>query len=150
MSMNDALEALYSSPEFLIRRAHQIAGAAFAEACAGLDLTPAQYGALVALRQGAPLGQNELGRLIALDRATISLVVRLLRERGLVEAMADAGDRRRTLLALTRAGRQLLARAEKRCARSGAALLSVFEPRQAATFLELLALLDAAHGGGAQ
>jgi len=146
--MSDALEGLYGSPEFLIRRAHQIASAVFAEACAGLDLTPAQYAALYALRQRSPLGQNELGRLIALDRATTSMVVRLLRERGLVAAADDAQDRRRSLLSLTTQGRLLLARAEKKCSRSSEELLSVFNQRQAATFLELLDLLASAHRPG--
>lgn len=148
MSMTEAMTGLYGSPEFLIRRAHQIAGAVFAEACAGLDLTPAQYTALYALRQCAPLGQNELGRLIALDRATTSLVVKILRGRELVEAAEDAQDKRKSLLSLTRQGRLLLARAEKKCSRSSEALLAVFDAQQAATFLELLDLLASRHRPG--
>lgn len=148
MSMSEALDGLYNSPEFLIRRAHQIAGAVFAEACAGLDLTPAQYAALYALRHCSPLGQNELGRLIALDRATMSLVARLLRERGLIEAGDDAQDRRKSLLSLTREGRLLLARAEKKCSLASEELMAVFNPRQAATFLELLDLLASSHRPG--
>lgn len=139
--MNDALDGLYDSPEFLIRRAHQVASAAFAQACADLDLTPTQYAALFALRHRAPIGQNELGRVIALDRATVSLVVRLLRERDLVHAADDPTDKRRTLLSLTRAGRLLLARAEKASWRASDELLAVLSPEQATTLMELLGLL---------
>lgn len=133
-----ALEVLYARPEFLIRRAHQVASAVFTEACSALDLTPSQYATLFALRECSSVGQNELGRLISLDRSTTSLVVRLLRERGLVQASADASDRRKSLLSLTSAGRQLLARAEKMSARCSAKLMSVFTPKQAASFLDLL------------
>jgi DNA-binding MarR family transcriptional regulator len=136
------LDGLYGSPEFLIRRAHQVATSVFAEACADLALTTSQYATLYALRQCAPLGQNELGRLVALDRSTTSIVVRSLKERGLVAAGADAADRRKSLLELTHEGRTLLVRAERRSSKSSQALLSVFDRRQAATLLELLAMLS--------
>ncbi len=129
---------LYASPEFLIRRAHQIATAVFNETCADLDLTPAQYSALFALRERGGVGQNELGRLVSLDRATTSMIVKTLRERGLITASADAHDRRKTLLDLTDEGRLLLASAERCNVQSSQELLSVFDPAQAATFLELL------------
>ncbi len=137
-ALTGALDGLYNSPEFLIRRAHQIATAVFTEICADLDLTPSQYSAMFALRERSMIGQNELGRLIALDRSTTSLVVKLLRERGLVTARADASDRRKSFLELSNEGRLLLARAEGRNSRSSQELLSVFEPKQASAFLELL------------
>ena len=133
-----ALEGLYASPEYLIRRAHQIATAVFTETCADLDLTPSQYAAMFALRERSPIGQNELGRLIALDRSTTSLVVKILRDRGLVTASTDASDRRKSFLELSNEGRLLLARAERRNSQSSQELLSVFEPRQASAFLQLL------------
>lgn len=137
-----SLDDLYSSPEFLIRRAHQIATAAFAEACSDLDLTPSQYAALFALRQHASAGQNALGRLIALDRSTTSLVVRSLRERGLVSARSGPSDRRKSFLELTDQGRLVLAQAEQRSAQSTKALLSVFDERQAEHFLAMLRKLS--------
>jgi DNA-binding MarR family transcriptional regulator len=141
------LDGLYGSPEFLIRRAHQIATAVFTDTCADLDLTPSQYSALFALRERARIGQNELGRLIALDRSTTSLVVKLLRERGLVEASADACDRRKSFLDLTNDGRLLLAKAEQRNSRSSQELLSVFDKKQASAFLELLDKLAGSFDG---
>lgn len=132
------LDGLYGSPEFLIRRAHQIATAVFTETCADLDLTPSQYSALFALRERSPIGQNELGRLIALDRSTTSVVVKILRDRGLVDSSTDASDRRKSFLALTNDGRLLLARAERRNSLSSQELLSVFNKVQASVFLELL------------
>ncbi|MDP3082523.1 MAG: MarR family winged helix-turn-helix transcriptional regulator [Rubrivivax sp.] len=110
----------------------------FTETCADLDLTPSQYSALFALRERSPIGQNELGRLIALDRSTTSVVVKILRERALVVASSDASDRRKSFLELTNAGRLLLARAERRNLQSSQQLMSVFDTKQATVFLELL------------
>jgi MarR family transcriptional regulator, lower aerobic nicotinate degradation pathway regulator len=137
----EGLNGLYSSPEYLIRRAHQVATAAFAEACADLDLTSSQYAALFALRQQAGVGQNALGRLIALDRSTTSLVVKSLKERGLVTAWSDPSDRRKTFLELSDKGRLVLAQAEKRNARSSKHLMSVLDPQQAQELLKMLRLL---------
>lgn len=136
-----SLDGLYGSPEFMIRRAHQIASAVFTDTCADLDLTPSQYSALFALRERSPIGQNELGRMIALDRSTTSVVVKLLRERGLVSASMNASDRRKAFLELTSEGRLLLAKAEQRNSQCSETLLSVFDRRQASAFMELLDLL---------
>lgn len=132
------LDGLYQSPEFLIRRAHQVASAAFAEACAHLNLTPSQYAALFALRQHAKVGQNELGRLVSLDRSTTSIVVKTLRERGLVLLGLDPADRRKIKLQLSDEGRLVLAKAERITAKAGRSLLSVFDAKQAAEFIAML------------
>jgi MarR family transcriptional regulator, lower aerobic nicotinate degradation pathway regulator len=129
---------LTSSPEYLIRRAHQLAVASFSQACADLGVTPAQYTAMFMLRGHAHVGQNELGRLVALDRSTMSMVVRSLKERGWVKVAADLNDRRKTLLELTNAGRLVLADAEQRSTQAGEQLLSVFDKRQSEQFMALL------------
>lgn len=133
-----SLQDLYQSPEFLIRRAHQVASATFAEACKDLDLTPSQYAALFTLRQRGSVSQNELGRLIALDRSTTSVVVKSLRDRALADAQPDPADKRKTRLSLTDAGRLLLAEAEKLSAQSGDTLLSALGDDKARLLLSLL------------
>lgn len=135
---------LTSSPEYLIRRVHQLAVASFSQACADLALTPAQYTAMFMLRGHARAGQNELGRLVALDRSTMSLVVRSLRERGWVKVAADATDRRKTLLELTDKGRLIVAEAERRSTQAGEQLLSVFDKRQSDLFMSMLKQIVAA------
>lgn len=131
-------ERLTSSPEYLIRRAHQLAVASFSQACADLSVTPAQYTAMFMLRGHACIGQNELGRLAALDRSTMSMVIRSLRERGWVKIASDANDRRKTLLELTTEGRLVVAEAEQRSTLAGEQLLSVFDKRQSELFIALL------------
>ncbi len=141
-------ERLTHSPEYLIRRVHQLAVASFSQACADLGLTPAQYTAMFMLRGHPRIGQNELGRLVALDRSTISMVVRSLRERGWVKAADDANDRRKTLLELTNEGRLVVAVAEQRSTQAGEQLLSVFDKRQSDLFMSLLKRLVATNEQG--
>lgn len=89
---------------FLLRRAHQRHAALFQEAMAPLDLTPTQFNALVRVVELGAVGQNQLGRLTAMDPATVQGVVRRLEERGLVQRRPDPDDRRATVLRPTQAG----------------------------------------------
>lgn len=88
----------------LIRRAHQRASAIFMSVLAAHNLTPAQYFALSRLREKGEVSQNLLGRMAAMDPATIQGVVKRLGERGLVSRVPDRTDRRRMLLHLTEDG----------------------------------------------
>jgi len=140
------LDALYRGPAFMIRRAHQIATAIFAEACQELELTPSQYSVLFALRVCGSIGQNELGRLVSLDRCTTSVVVGVLSVRGLTSRLDDPSDRRKVLLRLTTSGRHVLSRAERLSFRASEDLLSVFSDNQARIFIALLDKFNKAHG----
>ncbi|MGB1105019.1 MAG: MarR family transcriptional regulator [Alphaproteobacteria bacterium] len=71
------------------------------------EMTPTQFAALAKLCELGQASQNELGRLTAMDVATIKGVVDRLRARGLVEASPLVGDRRRLMLTPTEAGRDL-------------------------------------------
>lgn len=135
---DDALDRMYRGPGYLIRRAQQIASAAFTEACKEVDLTPSQYWVLSALRHRGLVGQNELGRMVYFDRCTTSVVVAALTDRGVVARSQYPNDRRRTLLSLTNSGRRLLFRAERLSSGVSEDLLSVFSNSQARTFVELL------------
>lgn len=72
-------------------------------------LTPTQFSALVRLAEHGAVSQNQLGRMAAMDVATIKGVVDRLRERGLATATRDETDKRRMVIALSEAGRQLVA-----------------------------------------
>ena len=92
---------------FLLRRANQRHTAIFAEDMP-FGLTPTQFAALVKLGDENGCSQNRLGRLTAMDVATIKGVVDRLRDRGLVVARPDPEDRRRTLLHLSDDGRRIV------------------------------------------
>jgi len=100
----------------LIRRAHQRASATFMSALAEGQFTPTQFFALARLRECGEVSQNHLGRLAAMDPATIQGVIKRLQQRGFIEREPDPGDRRRMVLRLTPEGRRtvddLLARTE--------------------------------------
>lgn len=95
---------------FLLRQVMQrhtiIFGARMAE-----DLTSTQWAALAKLAEKGPCSQNLLGRLTAMDAATIKGVVDRLVKRGLVETRPDPEDGRRLMVALTGQGTELTVRA---------------------------------------
>ena len=68
------------------------------------NLTPTRFAALAKLLESGPLSQNELGRLTAMDIATIKGVVDRLRQRDLVVSNKDPNDARRQLISLTPSG----------------------------------------------
>ncbi len=96
---------------FLLRRANQRHTAIFADGMGGTELTPTQFTALVKVVELRRLTQNHLGRLAAMDPATIQGVVRRLLERDLVTRATDPLDRRTIVLAPTPAGIALAAEA---------------------------------------
>jgi DNA-binding MarR family transcriptional regulator len=95
---------------FLLRQASQRHTAIFAARILE-ELTPTQWAALARLNERGPCSQNLLGRLTAMDAATIKGVVERLVVRGLAEARADPQDQRRLTILLTDAGHQLVERA---------------------------------------
>ncbi len=88
---------------FNLRRANQRHVAIFAKHVQGL--TPTQFAVLARLAELGALSQNKLGRLTAMDSATIKGVVGRLRDKGLVETYPDQSDQRLRLIALTAQGR---------------------------------------------
>jgi DNA-binding MarR family transcriptional regulator len=86
-------------------------------------LTQTQFAALAKLYEVGPCSQNQLGRLIFLDAATIKGVVDRLGARGFVTALADPRDRRRRAVALTGRGREVTEAAIAQAAQITAATL---------------------------
>lgn len=89
----------------LLRCAQKRASALFVAELGDKQLTPAQYLAITRLYNEKRASQNQLGRMTAMDPATIQGVVQRLMGRGLIERKPDGNDRRRVLLRLTEAGR---------------------------------------------
>ena len=125
---------------FLLRQAYQRHTAIFATRFPD-GLTPTQWAALAKLHEVGPSSQNQLGRLTAMDVATIKGVVARLRERGLVTTNADQGDRRRVVVALTETGRVTYARAADVARQVSEETLAALKPRERETLLRLLAEL---------
>ena len=88
------------------------------------EVTRPQFSVLAQLCAVGEASQNELGRSIAMDAATIKGVVDRLRDRGLVSAEPLARDRRRLILRPTRSGRALFTGMIDRAVEASAATLS--------------------------
>jgi DNA-binding MarR family transcriptional regulator len=95
---------------FILRQVWQRHAAIFAREI-GINLTPTQWAALAKLAETGPCSQNLLGRLTAMDVATIKGVIDRLTARGLTETSPDPEDGRRLLVTLTRAGQQVVEKA---------------------------------------
>jgi DNA-binding MarR family transcriptional regulator len=92
---------------FLLRRAFQRHAALFGDRMAEWGLTPTQFAALIRAVQVGRVTQNHLGRMTAMDPATIQGVVRRLIERGLLRREDDPLDRRSAVLIPTEGAHRL-------------------------------------------
>ncbi len=109
----------------------------FAERIPG-GLTPMQFAALAKLHELGPIAQTQLGRLTAMDAATIKGVVDRLRRRGLVQIEGDPADARRVIAGLTARGRTLATKAVTAAAQVTEATLAPLAPDEQAALLGLL------------
>jgi hypothetical protein len=63
-----AIESFSTMPGHLTRRVYQVSTALFAEECGGLDLTPVQFAALVAIDAHPRIDATRLSEVIYFDR----------------------------------------------------------------------------------
>ncbi len=130
-------------PGHLVRRVQQISVAIFAEemANAGVDLTPVQFAALVAIGETPLIDQATLAGAIAYDRVTIGGVVDRLTEKGLVARRISRTDRRARELELTEAGRAVLDIAVPLVNAVQVEILAPLDPEESRELVRLLAKL---------
>jgi DNA-binding MarR family transcriptional regulator len=123
---------------FLLRKAHQRHASIFLEKACKAGLTPTQFAALCKMVELGRVTQNHLGRLVAMDPATIQGVVRRLTARGLIARTNDPMDRRTAVLAPTDAGLALIGGAVACARRAHEAALAPLSPKEQRVFLALL------------
>jgi DNA-binding MarR family transcriptional regulator len=104
----------------------------------GADLTPTQWAALAKLAETGPCSQNQLGRLTAMDVATIKGVIDRLTARGLTETSADPEDGRRLRVSLTRMGQQLAEKVAANALAVSKETLAPLDARERELFIALL------------
>src|SRR5919198_970966 len=107
----------------------------------GTNLTPTQWAAVAKLNEPGPCSQNLLGRLTAMDVATIKGVIDRLTARGLTETSPDPEDGRRLLVSLTRAGQQLAEKAAPNALAISRETLAPLDAKERETLMELLTKL---------
>jgi MarR family transcriptional regulator, lower aerobic nicotinate degradation pathway regulator len=125
---------------FILRQVWQRHATIFAREI-GINLTSAQWAALAKLTETGPCSQNQLGRLTAMDVATIKGVIDRLTARGLTETSADPEDGRRLLVSLTRAGQQIAEKAAPQALEITRQTLAPLDTKERETLLALLSRL---------
>lgn len=93
---------------FLLRKAYQSHSLLFERLCPDKQTTTAQFAVLCAARDGGSYSLSNIGRAVVMDPATTRGIVARLSERGLLQLKSDSVDRRRTIVTLTKKGRDLL------------------------------------------
>ena len=125
---------------FILRQVWQRHATIFAREI-GINLTPTQWAAVSKLAETGPCSQNLLGRLTAMDVATIKGVIDRLTARGLTETSPDPEDGRRLLVSLTRAGQQLAEKAAPAALAITRETLAPLDAKERETLMELLSKL---------
>jgi MarR family transcriptional regulator, lower aerobic nicotinate degradation pathway regulator len=122
---------------FLLRQVWQRHATIFAREI-GINLTSPQWAALSKLAEMGACSQNQLGRLTAMDVATIKGVIDRLTARGLTETSPDPEDGRRLLVSLTRAGQQLVEKAAPNALAITKETLAPLDAKERETLVALL------------
>jgi DNA-binding MarR family transcriptional regulator len=130
---------LSGRPGFLLRRAHQVAVALFADEIGHLDLTPPQHNALSAIKDRPGTHQTELSRVIGYDRATVGALIVGLERRGLITRVGSPLDKRLKISRITPKGTQLLKAASESMGRISERIVEPLSEREREVFIRLLA-----------
>ena len=106
-ALNELLQECFRLNRCLLEAAQQLTD--------GAGVTGAQWGVLTALSQGGqPRTVAETARRMGLARQSVQRVADVLADNGLVNYLPNLDDRRAKLAEVTKAGRALLAKLEKR------------------------------------
>ena len=125
----------------LLRRCHQIAVAIFLDECEAFELTPLQFAVLESLRSSGPQDQVTLGGGVALDRTTISLVIRKLEQRELVRREKSAQDMRAKIVTITASGKDLTEAALRAVQSAQQRIVAPLDDAETGQLLQLLTKL---------
>jgi DNA-binding MarR family transcriptional regulator len=107
------LSALNSIVGYPLRRAQLAVFDDFSRRFASLKLSPAQYSTLLAIAANPGRNQSEIAGALGILRPNFVAMMDELERRGLAERLRSPADRRSRALALTTAGRELVARARR-------------------------------------
>ena len=106
-----------------------------------LGLTQAQFAALARLQTAGACSQNQLGRSVGLDTASMVGIIRRLKARKLISIVKNKEDRRRVIIDLTASGRALVIKAMEMGTRANDQTLSPLTATQRKQLISLLSLL---------
>ena len=94
-----------------VQRAARALARRFDDALRPLGLTNGQFSLMMSLNRPEPPNMAVVASLLAMDRTTLTAVLKPLQRRRLIKVTADVRDRRSRLMTLTAKGRSVLVRA---------------------------------------
>tara|TARA_R110000868_G_scaffold141885_1_gene358792 strand:+ start:67 stop:498 length:432 start_codon:yes stop_codon:yes gene_type:complete len=124
---------------FNLRRANQRHVAIFSRHVDGM--TPTQFATLARLYELGPLSQNKLGRMTAMDSATIKGVVERLMAKNLLTLRPDQNDQRLRIVELTEEGQAAFEAAHVQALRAREETLEPLTAEETETLEAILAKL---------
>jgi DNA-binding MarR family transcriptional regulator len=133
---------------FLLRKVSTASFEAFAEIVAAYGLHPMHFGMLMIIDADEPVSQQELSARTGIDPSTMVVRMDVLSERGLVERVRSAEDRRNYEIRLTPAGRKVLAELRERAREHGERFYAPLNADERAQLHSLLAKLAAGLDAG--
>lgn len=109
-----------------------------------LGLYPGQPQMLLALMRRDGISQRELANAMSIKPATLTVMLRRMAGKGLVERRADAHDQRVIRLSLTLEGQALARRLHDTIERMGAEIFGALDPKERSQFGDMLGRISAA------
>lgn len=110
----------------------------FAEHMEPLELKVVEFSILVLVASNEQVNQKQLGQTLDVSPPNLAVILDRMVERGWVERVRSTEDRRSQIIVMTKAGQQLVHRAEKIAATMENEALSVLSPAERLLLLELL------------
>ncbi len=131
------------APGHLIRRAHQLSIALFAQETSAFDVTAVQFAIMQTLLDHPGADQITVAQQVALDAATSGSVIGRLEVRGWLRREVDVVDKRRKLLWLTTDGRKAAMQIKKPAQKVQDRLLAALSADERVQLVELLKKINA-------
>jgi DNA-binding MarR family transcriptional regulator len=140
-STQDPRRQLSARLTYLLKRALVDLEDLHAEHLAPVGISGRELGVLLLLDGRDPQSQQQAAQRLGVDRTTMVGLIDSLETKGLVARHADAGDRRRNVLELTRDGHTALARAVRASDEAEQQLLAEFNDAESVQLRMLLTRL---------
>jgi MarR family transcriptional regulator, lower aerobic nicotinate degradation pathway regulator len=136
---------LLLSSAFLLKRLGWMINERAHDALAPKGLTPQHHGVLSLLDEGTRETQGEIADTLGYDRSHLVGLLDELEEKGLVTRQRDPGDRRRQIVSLTPAGKEMLGELRAVAKQLEKEFLAPLDADQRRTLHELLLVLAGSH-----
>lgn len=125
-------------PAHLARRFHQICLGVTAEILAREDLTPLDFGVMVAVLEQPGGGQRQVAKSMGVDAVNFGQMIDALERKGLIKRQIDPDDRRARQLYVTPRGTDLRRRLRPSLLSAQERLLKPLSKTERTVFLDLL------------